>query len=219
MRNEPPKWRAVSRSEHKPRSEKSWSWHCAEGTRGDVPGKRDVVMKAKDMLTDRHWHCQTPTCEKLSSLSPLLVCNLTSLGAQLALRRCLEKLGTSRYRGSTKMRCTWNLRSRYLAGGQKPSGTLCRTVLWGSHSQLTDSLDIHLGKSATALILSFLKSRTLHQKQIIISSMPSSEFFTVPRKQFSPWPTPSLTVLQEHLCEKYLTAADWVFPFWFQWRN
>lgn len=107
MRNEPPKRKAVSRSEHKPHSEKSWSWHSAEGSRGDVPGKRDVVMKAKDRVTDRHWHCQTLTREKLSSLSSLLACNLTNLGAQLALRRCLEELGTrSRYRKSTKMRCT-----------------------------------------------------------------------------------------------------------------
>lgn len=139
------------------------------GTRGDVPGKRDAVMKAKDMVTDRHWHCQTLTCEKLCSLSSLLVCNLTDLRAQLALRPCLEELGTrSRYRESTKMRCTWSLRSRYLAGGEKHSGAVCRTALPGSLSQLRGPLYIHFGKSATVLILSFLKSSAILQKQMII---------------------------------------------------
>lgn len=60
-------------------------------------GKRDAVMKAAGTLMDRHWHCQTPTCEKLSSLSSLLVCYLTSQGAQL--KRCWEELEC---RGSTE---------------------------------------------------------------------------------------------------------------------
>lgn len=38
-------------------------------TRCDVPGKRDAVIMAKEMLTDRHCHHQTSTHEKLSSLS------------------------------------------------------------------------------------------------------------------------------------------------------
>lgn len=78
-------------------------------------------------------------------------------------------------------------------------------------SQPRGPLYIHLGKSATALMLSFLKSSTMLQKQIIISSMPRSEFFTVLTKQISPWPTPSLTVLQDHLGEEYLTV--WLTEF------
>lgn len=82
-------------------------------------------MKAKDMLTDRHWHRQTPTHEKLSSLPSLLVCNLTRQWAQLALGRCWEELVVrGGCRDSTKrLRCTWSLRSRCLAGGQQLLGT------------------------------------------------------------------------------------------------